>query len=166
MSVDRCPHPSPRSAQVPELPEEKLEDSAAARSGLSRSPGGAGGGRGVEGEGWAAPSPRLAYPHSLHLHSLLGYQPTQVVAAARRRAQALYPHQWTQPRPVGRSARPADWWLCPAAARSYECRPPPPATQAPSPGRSQVLGCRKDLPVPERRHPRFPELPRLTRTWA
>lgn len=165
MSVDRCPHPSPRGAQVPELPEEKLEDSAASRSGRSSSPGGAGGGRGV-GEGWAAPSPCLANPHSLHLYSLLGYQPTQVVAAARRRAQALYPHQWTQPRPVGRSARPADWWLRPAAARSYECPPAPPATQALSPNSSRVLGSRKDLLLPERRHPRFPELPRLTRTWA
>lgn len=151
--MDRYPHPSPRGAQVPELPEEKLEDSAAARSGRSRSLGGAGGGRGVGGEGWAAPSPSLAYPHSLHLHSLLGYQPTQVVAAARRRAQALHPSGWTQPRPARRSARPADWWLCPAAAQSYECSPPPPAAQAPSPGRSRALGSRKDLPLPERRPP-------------
>lgn len=57
------PPPSPpRGTQVPELPEERMEDSAAARSGRTESPGGAGGGRGVGGKGWAAPSRSLAYP--------------------------------------------------------------------------------------------------------
>lgn len=112
------PRPPPGGTQVPELPEERLEDSAVARSGRTESPGGAGGGRGVGGKDWAAPSPSLAYPQSLHLHSLLGYQATQVVAAARRGARALHPRQWTQPRLAGRSARPADWWLGPAAARN------------------------------------------------
>lgn len=112
------PRPPPGGTQVPELPEERLEDSAVARSGRTESPGGAGGGRGVGGKDWAAPSRSLAYLQSLHLHSLLGYQATQVVAAARRGARALHPRQWTQPRLAGRSARPADWWLGPAAARS------------------------------------------------
>lgn len=109
--LPRPPHyPPPRGTQVPELPEERMEDSATVRSGRSESPGGAGGGRGgVGGKGWAAPSPSLAYPPipPSPLPARLPGHPGG--GGSSGGARALHPRQWTQPRSSGRSARPADW---------------------------------------------------------
>lgn len=110
-----------------------------------------GGGSGTES--WAAPSP-LPSPSppspptaSLAAH-LGGYgrsaasPPPSTRASGRNLALA------------GRFARLADWWLCPATARSYECSsPPPPAAQAPSPGPFPGSLVQKGPSTPKRRPP-------------
>ena len=134
--------PPRRGSQLPGLLEERQEDSVAAGSGRSGSPRGGGGGGGTEG--WEALSSvdlPLLPAHPGGGRSPAASRPPSTRASGCNLAEV-------------RQSAPADWWLCPAAARIRECSSPPlQPPRPPPPARSLALRPRKDLLLPSRGPP-------------